>query len=169
MHCIYQCSILFQTIPRTFCNMKQRYRPQNTCRLSPAAAPRSGVEYSDSDETRSRLVSATAGLGPASAVRCSYRQQYSGAPLHSYSLTFLPPVLGCSAAWPLLSHFYSEVSDTTECSAGYRGLESLSLDGEILRCLDIKSTEADIVLVTITELAVKTHTQTDIGVRGAEV
>ena len=55
------------------------------------------------------------------------------------------------------------------CSAGYRGLESLSLDGEILRCLDIKSTEADIVLVTITELAVRLHTQTNIGMREAEV
>ena len=152
MHCIYQCSmcsILFQTIPRTFCNMKQRYHPQSTCRLSPAAAPRSGVEYSDSDETRSRLVSATAGLGPASAVFLPATVE------RSTSLTFLPPVLGCSAAWPLLSHFYSEVSDTTECSSGYRGLESLSLDGEILRCLDIKSTEADIVLVTITVLAVR--------------
>ena len=159
MHCIYQCSILFQTIPRTFCNMKQRYHPQKTCRLSPAAAPRSGVEYSDSDETRSRLVSATAGLGPASAVFLPATVQRCTSE-HCYSLTFLPPVLGCSAAWPLLSHFYSEVSDTTECSSGYRGLESLSLDGEILRCLDIKSTEADIVLVTITELAVKTHRQT---------
>ena len=159
MHCIYQCSILFQTILRTFCNMKQRYHPQNTCRLSPAAAPRSGVEYSDSDETRSRLVSATAGLGSASAVFLPATVQRTTSE-HCYSLTFLPPVLGCSAAWPLLSHFYSEVSDTTVCSAGYRGLESLSLDGEILRCLDIKITEADIVLVTITELAVKTHRQT---------
>ena len=114
------------------------------------------MEYSDSDETRSRLVSATAGLGPASAVFLPATVQRSSSE-HCYSLTFLPPVLGCSAAWPLLSHFYSEaeVSDTTECSSGYRGLESLSLDGEILRCLDIKSTEADIVLVTITELAVR--------------
>ena len=112
------------------------------------------MEYSDSDETRSRLVSATAGLGPASAVFLPATVQ-RGTSEHCYSLTFLPPVLGCSAAWPLLSHFYSEVSDTTVCSAGYRGLESLSLDGEILRCLDIKSTEADIVLVTITELAVR--------------
>ena len=92
------------------------------------------------------------GLGPASAVFLPATVQRSTSAL---LLTFLPPVLGCSAAWPLLSHFYSEVSDTTECSAGYRGLESLSLDGEILRCLDIESTEADIVLVTITVLAVR--------------
>ena len=152
-HCIYPCSILCRTIPRTFRNMKQRYHPENTCRLSPAAAPRSGVEYSDSDETRSRLVSATARPRPG---QCGVPTGNSTAVhLRTLLLTFLPPVLGCSAAWPLLSHFYSEVSDTTECSAGYRGLESLSLDGEILRCLDIESTEADIVLVTITVLAVR--------------
>ena len=46
------------------------------------------MEYSDSDETRSRLVSATAGLGPASAV-------------------FLPATVQRSTSALLLTHFPS--------------------------------------------------------------
>ena len=48
------------------------------------------MEYSDSDETRSRLVSATAGLGPASAVFLPATVQRSTSPPNTvtHSLSF---------------------------------------------------------------------------------
>ena len=56
------------------------------------------MEYSDSDETRSRLVSATAGLGPASAV-------------------FLPATVQRSTSALLLTHFPSPSPRLLRCVA----------------------------------------------------